>query len=174
MDTHTYDFEEMKYVLSNITTIRLIDTKGYEIRNAVHDWIEMAKRENKHYDVSLEKIHIHPALVNDAIRVLATAIRNYEAVEELASQTLECKDVSTIWDNGTTIKEEIMKVHIRLMIVIQLDIKKKVKFVHFMFSLKTFSQRKWVLRVKLYSMRTVNGHNFKLKLLSCRKRDSVK
>lgn len=35
LDAHTLDFEELKYMRANITTLRLIDPNGFEVMNGM-------------------------------------------------------------------------------------------------------------------------------------------
>lgn len=38
LDTHTLDFEELKLMRANITTMRLIDPSSYEVMNGERGW----------------------------------------------------------------------------------------------------------------------------------------
>lgn len=58
LNTHTLDFEELKFVRSNITSLRMMDPKSFELRNAVHDWEEGEKRFNRHFKVSPEHVRV--------------------------------------------------------------------------------------------------------------------
>ena len=40
LDTHTIEFEELKYMRANITSLRIMDPTSYDLKNAVHDWIQ--------------------------------------------------------------------------------------------------------------------------------------
>lgn len=42
LDTHTLDFEELKYMRANITTLRLIDPSSFEIMNGTWTSIELS------------------------------------------------------------------------------------------------------------------------------------
>ncbi|XP_001655464.2 glutamate receptor ionotropic, kainate 2 [Aedes aegypti] len=90
LDAHTLDFEELKYSRSNITTLRLMDTKSFEIKNAVHDWEQGEARMKKVFRVSPEHVHTESALYHDAAKLYATAIRELDATEEIAPSRLSC------------------------------------------------------------------------------------
>lgn len=43
LDTHTVDFEELKFMRANITSLRIMDPTSFDLKNAVHDWIQGLK-----------------------------------------------------------------------------------------------------------------------------------
>lgn len=43
LDTHTVDFEELKFMRANITSLRIMDPTSFDLKNAVHDWIQGMK-----------------------------------------------------------------------------------------------------------------------------------
>ncbi|XP_058825661.1 glutamate receptor ionotropic, kainate 2-like [Topomyia yanbarensis] len=90
IDAHTLDFDEFRYFRSNITTIRLMDTKSFEIKNAVHDWEQGEARMKNLFRVSPEHVQTESALYNDAVKIYATAIRELDATEEITPSRLSC------------------------------------------------------------------------------------
>ncbi|XP_039444808.1 glutamate receptor ionotropic, kainate 2 [Culex pipiens pallens] len=90
LDAHTLDFEELKYSRSNITTLRLMDTKSFDIKNAVHDWEQGEARMKRVFRVSPEHVRTESALYNDAVKIYATAIRELDATEEITPSRLSC------------------------------------------------------------------------------------
>lgn len=55
IDAHTLDFAEMKFVRSNITTIRMMSTTSVEVLNAVHDW----QRQNNNFGIQVTQIKVY-------------------------------------------------------------------------------------------------------------------
>ncbi|XP_061498393.1 glutamate receptor ionotropic, kainate 2 isoform X2 [Anopheles gambiae] len=90
LDAHTIDFEELRYSRSNITALRLMDTKSFDIKNAVHDWEQGEARMKRPFRVSPEHVHTESALYNDAVKIYATAIRELDATEEITPARLSC------------------------------------------------------------------------------------
>ncbi|XP_058444434.1 glutamate receptor ionotropic, kainate 2 [Malaya genurostris] len=90
IDAHTLDFDEFRYFRSNITAIRLMDTKSFEIKNAVHDWEQGEARIKNLFRVSPEHVQTESALYNDAVKIYATAIRELDATEEITPSRLSC------------------------------------------------------------------------------------
>uniref|UniRef100_A0A182U976 Glutamate receptor 1 n=1 Tax=Anopheles melas TaxID=34690 RepID=A0A182U976_9DIPT len=90
LDAHTIDFEELRYSRSNITALRLMDTKSFDIKNAVHDWEQGEARMKRQFRVSPEHVHTESALYNDAVKIYATAIRELDATEEITPSKLSC------------------------------------------------------------------------------------
>ncbi|XP_053678386.1 glutamate receptor ionotropic, kainate 2-like [Anopheles nili] len=90
LDAHTIDFEELRYSRSNITALRLMDTKSFDIKNAVHDWEQGEARMKRPFRVSPEHVHTESALYNDAVKIYATAIRELDATEEITPSRLSC------------------------------------------------------------------------------------
>ncbi|XP_055588380.1 glutamate receptor ionotropic, kainate 2-like [Uranotaenia lowii] len=90
LDAHTLDFEELRYSRSNITTLRLMDTKSFDIKNAVHDWEQGESRMKRIFRVSPEHVQTESALFNDAVKIFATAIRELDATEEISASRLSC------------------------------------------------------------------------------------
>jgi glutamate receptor, ionotropic, invertebrate len=58
LDTHTLDFEELKFVPANITSVRLIDTKSFEVKTAVYDWEQGERNQNRVFRVSSEHVQV--------------------------------------------------------------------------------------------------------------------
>ncbi|XP_059618967.1 glutamate receptor ionotropic, kainate 2-like [Phlebotomus argentipes] len=102
LNTHTIDFEELKFARSNITSLRLIDPKSYELRNAVHDWEEGEKRFNRLFRVSPEHAKTEPAVVHDAVRAFAAALQELDSSEEIFAVPMSCKHPSQ-WPHGLRI-----------------------------------------------------------------------
>ncbi|XP_050099710.1 glutamate receptor ionotropic, kainate 2-like isoform X2 [Anopheles aquasalis] len=90
LDAHTMDFEELRYSRSNITALRLMDTKSFDIKNAVHDWEQGEARMKRLFRVSPEHVQTESALYNDAVKIYATAIRELDATEEITPSRLSC------------------------------------------------------------------------------------
>ncbi|XP_040172149.1 glutamate receptor ionotropic, kainate 2-like [Anopheles arabiensis] len=90
LDAHTIDFEELRYSRSNITALRLMDTKSFDIKNAVHDWEQGEARMKRPFRVSPEHVRTESALYNDAVKIYATAIRELDATEEITPARLSC------------------------------------------------------------------------------------
>ncbi|XP_053682747.1 glutamate receptor ionotropic, kainate 2-like [Sabethes cyaneus] len=90
IDAHTLDFDEFRYFRSNITAIRLMDTKSFEIKNAVHDWEQGEARQKNDFRISPEHVSTEAALYNDAVKIFATAIRELDATEEITPSKLSC------------------------------------------------------------------------------------
>ncbi|XP_055683998.1 glutamate receptor ionotropic, kainate 2-like [Lutzomyia longipalpis] len=102
LNTHTIDFEELKFVRSNITSLRLIDPKSFELRNAVHDWEEGEKRFNRVFRMSPEHVKTESAVVNDAVRIFAAALQELDNSEEIFAMPMSCKHPSQ-WPHGLRI-----------------------------------------------------------------------
>lgn len=88
LDTHTLDFEELKFMRANITAMRLIDPLSYDLTNgmdyivllaflhmldtdafyfftchsAIHDWELGERHDNKMYRVAPESVKTETAL----------------------------------------------------------------------------------------------------------------
>jgi glutamate receptor, ionotropic, invertebrate len=59
LDTHTLDFEELKNTRSNITSVRIMDTKTFEITTAVYDWVQGEQNQNRMFRVSPENVKVY-------------------------------------------------------------------------------------------------------------------
>lgn len=85
LDTHTFDFEELKYMRANITAMRLIDPTSSDITNgsmsrfreifhhlsmkcvvvsflAIHDWIQGERRNQRTFQITPEQVQVEMAL----------------------------------------------------------------------------------------------------------------
>lgn len=69
LNTHTVDFEELKFASSNITSLRMMDPKSFELRNAVSDWEEGEKRYNRFFRISPEYVKVSGAICVHCSRV---------------------------------------------------------------------------------------------------------
>lgn len=58
LDTHVNDFEELKDTLSNITSLRIMNTKSDELQNAIRTWIDGAKSDDKVFYLSPEYVQV--------------------------------------------------------------------------------------------------------------------
>lgn len=58
LDTHTIDFEELKFLRSNITALRLIDPSSFDVQNAVNDWEHGEKRNGRLFRMSPEHVPV--------------------------------------------------------------------------------------------------------------------
>lgn len=102
LDTHTLDFEELKFERSNITSIRLMDTKSYDVKNAVHDWEQGEKRQHRNFRVSPEHVRTESALFHDAVRMFASSIGELDATQEISATPISCRHPKQ-WEHGLRI-----------------------------------------------------------------------
>lgn len=58
LDAHMIDFAELKFIRSNVTTIRLMNPTSVEVQTAVHDWRQGELRLNGDYGVYADKIKV--------------------------------------------------------------------------------------------------------------------
>ncbi|KAG5684283.1 hypothetical protein PVAND_013519 [Polypedilum vanderplanki] len=104
LDTHTLDFEELKFMRANITAMRLIDPHSHDLMNAIHDW-ELGERQYQRvYRIAPEKVMTETGLYHDAVRLFAAAVRELDATEEIETEKIDCKDPA-IWEHGKRIVE---------------------------------------------------------------------
>lgn len=54
------DFAELKFIRSNVTTIRLMNPTSVEVQTAVHDWRQGELRINGDYGIYADKIKVNP------------------------------------------------------------------------------------------------------------------
>lgn len=53
------DFAELKFIRSNVTTIRLMNPTSVEVQTAVHDWRQGELRINGDYGIYVDKIKVN-------------------------------------------------------------------------------------------------------------------
>lgn len=90
LDAHTIDFEELKYMRANITTMRLIDPTSFEVMNgepsasassslttnlfpAVHDWEQGERRNQRTFHVTPEEVLTETALYHGESSIICRA-----------------------------------------------------------------------------------------------------
>lgn len=87
LDAHTLDFEELKFMRANITTMRLIDPTSFEVMNgivvkkdflshqpsckfifikAIHDWEQGERRNQRTFHITAEEVLTETALNHGA------------------------------------------------------------------------------------------------------------
>ncbi|KAL7026717.1 hypothetical protein ACKWTF_005135 [Chironomus riparius] len=104
LDTHTLDFEELKFMRANITAMRLIDPSSFDLMNAIHDW-ELGERQfQRMYRIAAESVKTETALYHDAVRLFAAAVRELDATEEIETEKIDCKHPQQ-WEHGKRIAE---------------------------------------------------------------------
>lgn len=133
LNTHTVDFEELKFASSNITSLRMMDPKSFELRNAVSDWEEGEKRYNRFFRISPEYVKVSGAIcvhcsrvygnflppppqtesivVHDAVKIFATALREMHSEDEVITQHMSCQQPSE-WRHGLRIVEYMKMVSV--------------------------------------------------------------
>lgn len=68
LDTHTIDFEELKFLRANITSLRLIDPQSFEVKNAVHDWEQGENQQGRPFRISPEHVQVARICINSLNR----------------------------------------------------------------------------------------------------------
>ena len=58
LDTHVIDFEELKFTPANITSLRIMDPSSFDLKNAVHDWIQGEKKRDRLFQISPEHVQV--------------------------------------------------------------------------------------------------------------------
>lgn len=58
LDTHVIDFEELRDTAANITSLRIMDPNSFELKNAVHDWMNGERRFNRSFHISSEHVQV--------------------------------------------------------------------------------------------------------------------
>ncbi|XP_048519157.1 glutamate receptor ionotropic, kainate 2-like [Dendroctonus ponderosae] len=97
LDAHSLDWSEFNEVVSNISSIRLMDHES-----------DAAKNIGKLWRIDPKRIKTRMALIYDAVNVFITAFRDLSQKEQLQIKPLDC-DGSEVTEYGTKMYEVIKK-----------------------------------------------------------------
>ncbi len=105
------DFAELKVFQTNITTLRMMDPLSYEVKTAVYDWQQDAKRRMDNTRYYADQIKTETALFNDAVRAFLSAFRETYSTQSIRSTTTRCFDHGqTKWAHGAQILQSMDQV----------------------------------------------------------------
>lgn len=103
-DAHALDFAELKFAAANITTVRLMDPGSFEVSTAVHDWNESEQRSGGGVRYTAEGVRTEAALLYDAVKVLATVLKEMDAVNAVEPVSFRCNaNQAAPWEQGAEI-----------------------------------------------------------------------
>ncbi|CRL04875.1 CLUMA_CG017927, isoform A [Clunio marinus] len=103
LETHTLDYEELKFMRANITAMRMIDPTSFEVMNAINDWEQGERQHRRNFHITPEKVLTETALYHDSVRLFATAVQELESAEDadkIEAKKMNCKH-PTPWEQGS-------------------------------------------------------------------------
>lgn len=113
VDTHSIHFMDMHIEKANITTMRVIDTRSFEVRSAVNDMMQYEKMQDRYTEISPDHIRTEPILVYDAVKVFTKHLLEYinGLEQELYVPAVQCNEPYP-WAQGREIIQRLKHVNI--------------------------------------------------------------
>lgn len=98
LDLQTINLEDFMYGKTKITALQMIDRKSKLFERVLEDL-----NKNSHKKFSSDSILAQTALVYDAVKLLAIAIREADRGQSIYAQSLSCDSSGRAWEHGSSI-----------------------------------------------------------------------